>query len=424
MNRETMHPQAGPAAGPAPPPAASLPDINAETYPFETVQRVVDQAAWFNLFSLPRTGGSDVGVPLPGRPGNGIGFWIDEVLHRFEVALPSPSRESGVRVVQSVGEAVASFRSRWMIVPPDFRALPDREPPPVAFDPSLSQRFAMCDAVCSFGDGGDGFRGFGTGVTWPSTSSGGPRVLAAAIGTLLEGFGRFRGREGTYTYCGTLSPEGGFRGQLLCRVIDPAGELQAREVPPLREVLPDPDPGATYLLVRGQKRGRSDKTAYRFGAGGLDGFDVQQDLHRFDLGCAVQGGVRAARNVGPVVGRMTSSVTLNLLNPGAPGTALSPIPFSAFNTYTFQDAEGRAVGGFAADGSEGRTFNVRFPSLPGQQALRFAGFGPILDGTGVFQGLPGLLTDNSLTSVSPHVLSTLYVVRFEDPEGRLRAPRG
>src|SRR5437868_2542370 len=34
---------------------AALPDINAETYPFPVVQQLLDQAAYFNLFSRPDT---------------------------------------------------------------------------------------------------------------------------------------------------------------------------------------------------------------------------------------------------------------------------------------------------------------------------------------------------------------------------------
>ena len=153
----------------------------------------------------------------------------------------------------------------------------------------------------------------------------------------------------------------------------------------------------------------------------MEGFDVEQQLRQIDLGFSSQGRrVRSTKSVGLVIGSMTSSVTLNILQPGAPGTGVSPIPFGAYNEYFFQDRAGRRVGSFAADGSEGRTFNMTLSGAPGQQALRFGAFGSIERGTGQFEGMRGLMTDNSAAGVAPHALSTLYVVRLVDPEGKFR----
>lgn len=397
---------------------AALPDINEETYPFEVVQRLIDRAAHFNMLSLPDRAGGGAAI----ANGNGtVGLRIREVLHRFEIRMELPGRSAGLRAANVVGEPAASFEHRWLLVPDDWHALPDREPPATVLDPSRSQRFAMLDSVCRFGDGRDGFRGFGTGSTLPC---GDGRLLAAAVGNVMEGFGRLAGREGTYLYCGEIDPRRGFTGNLMLRVVDPGEGLGGEgDLPTIEPMDHEPEPGITYLLLRGQKRGRGQKTGYRFGPdGAVIGLDVEQDLRLVDLGFAARGrgGLRTTRSVGPVVGRMTARIDFNLLDPGAPGTGTAPIPFSSFNEYTIFDRDGREIGGFCADGTEGRTFLQQLAGAPGQQALRFGGFGPLLDGTGPFAGIQGLMTDNSVVGIAPHALATLYVLRIHDPDGRYR----
>lgn len=408
----------GRGSGTAAPP--SLPDLNAETYPFPVVQRLIDQAASFNLLSRP-----DPRSPAPALRGAGgavVGFRLREILHRFDIVMETPG-PAGLRARNIVGEPAAVLEQRWLPIPAGWVALPDREPPATPLDPSRPQRFVLLDGVCRFGQGNDGFRGFGTGSTFPVAFGGRPQLLAGAVGTLLEGFGRFRGLEGTYTYCGSLDPQRGFSGSLFLRVMDPQAALRTDEpLPPARPAA-EPDPGVTYLLLRGQKRDAQQKTGYIYGPGGqVNGLDVEQQLRFLETGFAWgSNGLRASARIGPVVGRMTARIAFDLFNPGAPGTALSPIPFQSFNEYTLTDAGGRSIGSFAADGGEGRTFNLSFPGAPGQRGLRFGGFGPILNGTGAFRGMEGLMSDNSAVGIAPHALATHYVLWVYDPEGRYRA---
>ncbi|MGH8070039.1 MAG: hypothetical protein ACRERE_33305 [Candidatus Entotheonellia bacterium] len=405
-------------------PPASLPDINAETYPFEVVQYLLDQAAYFTMFSTPDSKRSNAAILTPGQAGGVIGIKVDEILHRFGITIEPPTPETGLKAVNVVGEPAGTFSHRWMFIPHDFTASPDREPPPTLLEPLRSQRFVMLEGVCTFGEGKDGFHGFGTGLTYPVTMDGRRQLLAAAIGNIMEGFGKFKNLEGTYTYCGTLTPEQGFQGNLTCRVMDPSGILHTtREIPPMKPI-PNPEPGVTYILFRGEKRDKAQKTAYSFGTDGqVNGLNVEQQLRIFHLDFTSQGhrGLCTMRSVGEVIGKMTSRILFNLFNPGAPGTAVAPIPFSAYNEFTFFDRERRVVGSFVGDGSEGRTFNMELSGAPGQQTLRFGGVGPLLKGTGCFRGLEGLMTDNSVVGVAPHVTSTLYVLCIIDPDGKYRA---
>lgn len=411
---------AGPGA-----PAGRLPDLNAGTYPFEVIQALIDRAAVFSFYSLPSGSAGPAGSSCRrAASGSRTGFRVEESLHAFQIAVRCPASD-GARADNAAGPAVARFRSRWTFIPDSHRALPGRPVPAIPFDPSRPQRFVMREGEFRFLDGGDGFRGFGTGATFPPADGTGA-VPAAAVGNLMEGWGRFAGLAATYTYCGTIDSERGFRGHLLLRAMDPGGRLTSESAPAALPSRSDPEPETTYLLVRGQKRGPEDLTEYDFTPdGGIQGFHLGQDLHSVELGIVTP--VRAptaALHVGGRLGRMTSRVHLNILDPGAPGTGRSPVPFDSRNVYRFADGAGNELGSVTAEGGEGRSFNASLPDAPGQQALRFGAFQRLTGGTGCFGGMRGWLTDNSVVGVSPHVTSTLYVMRLEDPGRKLRSGGG
>ncbi len=405
-----------------PPASASLPDINTETYPFETVQGLLDEAAYFNLHSQPHPHHC---LPILNINSSGdlIGFHVAENLHRFNVELKSERPPSALRARNRVGEHLASMRHRWMLMPEDYVARPGQEPPPVPLDVSRSQRFVMLDSHFVLGQGEDSFSGFGTGVTYPVVIGGQRQLLAQAVGTIMEGRGRFQKHEGTYTYCGKLTPRG-FTGSLLLRVMDAESSLRTdADLPPMR-MSEGSEPGITYIVFRGQKRDHNQKTEYKIGPGGdISGLHVMQQLRILHVDSAAmrrEGEIRASSRQGPVIGSMTAEITFNLLHPGAPGTADSPIPFKSYNTFTFLDPDGKVLGTIEADGGEGRTFNLALAGAPKQQALRFGGFGPIVKSSGWFSGIQGLMTDNSVVGIAPHALATFYVLRIHDPEGRFR----
>lgn len=397
------------------------PDLNAETYPFDVVQQLIDQAAYFSFFSQPATVGGSAAQELDGGI---VGVHVDEVLHPFHIGLRASRAGFGPQAENAAGSPAARFRARWMLIPDEYRALPRRPVPATRFDASRPQRFAMLDADFAFLEGEDGFRGFGAGATFPSPG-GGP-VGAAAVGTLLDGRGRFRGVTATYTYCGTLDPDRGFRGHLMLRAMDPDGRFTSSSAPAPAASGADLEPQATFLLVRGQKSGPSELTQYDFSpSGGIQGFHLEQELWALDLATVHSpAGPASSARAGDFLGTMRSRVNLDILNPGAPGTDVSPIPFTTHNDYRFTDTDGRELGRITAEGGEGRSFNAALPAAPGQQALRFGAFQRLTGGGGSLAGVRGLLTDNSVVGVAPHATSTLYVLRIEDPERRFRTPGG
>jgi hypothetical protein len=384
------------------------------------LQRLVDQAAYFNAFSLPAARQSDIAI-RGGNNGGVVGFRVREDLHRFAVTVRPPTAEHGLRASNVVGERYGKFEHRWMIAPDDFVAAPGREPTATAFDPSRSQRFVMLDGVCTFGDGRDGFRGFGAGKTFPMNVNGRSHLVAATVGTIVEGFGSFKGHEaGTYLHCGSLSAERGFCGNMLLRVVDQRGDLRTTGGQGALRAQPFPERDITYLVFRGQAVPDDPVTPRTYPDGRFRGLTVVQGLRLISLSSsAAGGGPQGTARVGQNIGKITAHVDFNPQAPG--GTNLDPIPFTDVCDFSFTDEQGRDIGGFQADTTEGRVFNIR---VAGQGGIRFGGVGQILSGTGPFQGMQGLMTDNSVVIFQPHVSASLYVLRVYDPDGRFREAVG
>ena len=334
-------------------------DINAETNPFPVVQYLLDQAAYFNMMSVP---GPNSGTPVLSG-GDTIGFQIVEDLLRFSIETERPTAEKGVRARNTAGERIARLTHRWLFAPDDFDAHPGQEPPPTPFDPSCEQRFVMLDSACSF-DERDGFEGFGTGHTLPVTAGGRSLLLAGAVGAVLSGRGRFAGLDGVYTYCGSLTPPRGFTGSLALRMVDPNRQLHNwRGIGEMSSV-PFPDPDFSYIAFRSLKPDDSWETTLTYGPDGTpSGLHLEPQLRIYDMRSGLtSGGPKAEASLGLTIGSMTADIAFNPLNPGAPGTNLAPIPFSNLDVYRFNADDGTLVASINGDGSEGRVFTMSLPA--------------------------------------------------------------
>jgi hypothetical protein len=411
-------------------PSAAQPDVNYETYPFDMVQYLLDQVAHLSMFAIPAPEYAETATFIPDDPDDwfglngGYGLAIRSALHRFNSTVHLSS--VGPRVAQAVGESIGVFSSRWLLSPDDFEWSPGKYPPPTLFDPWGSQRFVMLDSSFTF-NSQDSFHGYGVGRTFPITVHGRPKLLVGAVGNIMEGVGKFKELEGTYVLTGTITSELGFLGSITCRVVDPDSKIRTeREIPPLT-MRPDPDPDATFMVLRGVKKDATVRTTYGPPPGGNQVSLVTPGQMRsvyYSFTAHDSGGLRSAMTVGQViVSEYTAAVFFNLQAP--PGTANAPGPFTTHEVYPFIDSDGRPVGTITADIVEGVSFGLRFPAAPRQQGLRFAGFGPIVGGTGVFTGMQGMLTVNSVIGIAPHTLSLMHVFHLvgSDDEFRLGSDR-
>src|SRR5947209_13333585 len=106
---------------------------------------------------------------------------------------------------------------------------------------------------------------------------------------------------------------------------------------------------------------------------------------------------------------MKSFVIFNPLYP--PVMAVSPAHYQSRNEFTILDQRGQPIGSFQANIVEGRNFDLKLAEAPGQAANRFGGFGPIEGGTGAFEGIAGIMTDNSTIGIAPFATTGLAELR-------------
>lgn len=400
--------------------APPTPDSDTTSISAPALQRAIDQAAYFNIFSIPDRNPVKYVIVAPDDSSSVIGMKVREVWHRFQVIVQPPTAKKPLTARNLVGEPVGRFTHRWLLAPDDWEAAPDREPPPTPLDTSRSQRFVMLDSLCSFGHGESGFRGFGTGQTIPISVDGQTKLLITAIGTVLEGFGTFKGVDfGTYVYCGGLTPQHAYTGNVMLRVNDPQGILTSDSDLSQMEIQPDPEPDTTYIVFRGQAV-PSDAVTPRADASGQPlGLVVHQGLRLLDLDLKKKesGRLLTTATVGSSIGDITATVTFNPAS--APGSNLAPIPFLARDEFRFTSPDSEVtLGTFQATSDEGRVFDLLIAGTPG---IRFGGTGRILTGTGPFEDINGLMTDNSVVAFNPHVSASVYVLRVHDPQGRFRS---
>ena len=120
---------------PAPPSAPpSLPDVNAQITPYETVQIMLDQTANFSMLAVPVEGYSDKATLTPNNPNDwfglngGYGIDLRSNVHRFEAIAQA---HSGVmRVSQELGQQTGKFHCLCLITTDDHQWNPKQLPPP------------------------------------------------------------------------------------------------------------------------------------------------------------------------------------------------------------------------------------------------------------------------------------------------------
>jgi hypothetical protein len=412
----------------APPPIPAGRGVEPDHLSRQSLQVLIDQIATFNAFVLPNRNSIS---PVVTQNGGVIGIKCGEALHRFDLELETPS-PSYLKAVNVLGEEVGSVNLRWMILPDSFSARPDTDPPPTHFDPSRSQRFAMQEMTFNFGNQREGFRSFGTGRIFPTSVDGRPRLIVAAVGTVIEGFGRFAGHDGTFTICGELTLDGGFTGHVVARILDEQKNLRTREeLPPPSIEIERPDSEFTYLMWLAQK-GKGPEQENRpslTSDGQLRGLNIPMELKRgsvsFTTGEPV-GFQSSELRVGEVIGLEVGFGRGSQPGASPEGTALSPFQFEGVARYRFDDNTRRAIGAITTNVLEGRRFDYRLAALPGEVAWRFGFFGPVMYGSGCFRGIQGSMfygASNSIFKPPPgdHIITHCYYARVYDPERKFRA---
>jgi len=405
---------------------ATLPDVNAETYPFEVVQYLLDQAATFTFYATPKPRFFESASLTPDQPqdyfgiNGGYGIHVCCDLHAFDSVSAVGCGGRAITAQQQAGERIGEFRCIAMFAPyADADLHWDRGlPPPAIYDRWRSQRFVLTNPEFSI-DGVGTFSGFGVGRTYPVSTVNGTDLLAGAVANCDRGTGVFKGKCGSAAFCGRFTRELGYEGLITLRIPDPRGALRSdTEAPPVEAS------GAmardTFIVMRGEKKDKSIRTT--FGpkpAPDLDSLVTPSQMRAVRYGCEVDDEtIRSSMITGPVIARMDADVHFNLAAP--PGSDDRPGPFTTTEVYEFVDARDAVAGTISARVEQGISFGLQFPAAPGQPGVRFTGYGPIVGGTGPFAGAQGLLTVNSVIGIAPHTLSLTHVLQLVDAAGRFR----
>ena len=405
---------------PAPPPVPNpLPAVQPAVR-VEDLQAAIDQDAIFCFYSLPESTSVAIADDDDAHNRNLTGVQLSEVLHRFKVNVSPPTNRAPLAAVYTLGETVGTSSWRWMIMPDDFVLTPGVDPPATKLDPDKPQRFAMLDGLFRFGKGEDGFRGWGAGQTFPAKVRGRKELYVTGTAVATEGFGKFRRIEnGVINYSGRISAAG-FRGSLMLRVGDSPGELQTFQPLPDPESESSPEHGVTWLTVRAQAVPGSRPKSLELNDG-TPGIVYEQDLRLIDIDITTRGpdGIESAQAIRQVVGSVTSRVAFDA-KVGS-GTANDPVPFAVWRSFSFVDSLGSPVGGFVAESAAG---NAVFTDVLGVKGFRFASTGHVVSGTGRFEGMSALISENTLVVLEPYAGSTVFSLRVQDPDGQFFAHAG
>lgn len=385
----------------------------------EAINRVVQQAAYFSLFSIPNPSSPSAAIPLvPLTTALAIGFTVHEGLHRFEVREPKPNAACGFRVSKAISkDYVASVHLRMIPMPNNFEAAADRLPPPTILLPFLSQRFCALDGKLDFLDSqGSGFRAFGCGRTFPATVEGTSQIRLASVLDITEGFGQLAGVQGIGIVSGEIEPPSGFAFNTLFRIIDTAGNLQARTA--VKPLIPidDPTPDTVFMPFLSEPDPSRPLRVSPARNGKHVLIEIAEKLRlvqlNFDVG--EREGIRSHTTTGPIIGTHKATLILDLTDSGPVIPA-----YSRNSEFSFFDGDRNSIGSLKADLSEARVFPTKLPGLR-TPVMRIGGIAPTIEGTGQFKGPVGMVSVNGIFSLATGAVSTMYMIRLSDPLGRFQ----
>jgi hypothetical protein len=404
--------------------------VDPRTYRVDLVNNLLQHSAFLSMYLLPTPGQPAQPILLPGSadPKQFTAIRMCEELHRFSVIGLAPTNGQGLLSSNRTDKLHGTLTQQWTLTPDDVSLLPfEGATPPIALDPTRSQRFVMLDQMFTFDDEGKNrVRGFGAGRTFPTVVNGVQRYDIGVNGVIWEGWGIFEGVQGTYNLNGYIEPPDGVKMHMLLRIMDPGGRfLTESPLKPFDPVEDEPNIDSTYIILLGEvdpERGLQPEFSPDGQLLGVHVYELMRVVHsNYDLGRA-HDGLRTHLTVGPVVGKSYRMLRFNPFDPTATGTRESPIPWHTEGAeYIFLNRKGQTIGTITGDVVEGRAFRMDLPGAPLPLFLT-VGFGSLASGTGQFSGIRGMLSVNSGLSVMPTTLYNIYVLRLADPDHKFRAP--
>lgn len=407
-----------PARPPAPGAGLGSPQVGEMT-------RLLEAAAYFPIFNVHNPAIPNDTVPLLPIARDTLGqalftaVNVNEELRRFDVMTQvGPQGLTPINRISQNG--VANVSIRWTPIPDDYIPSPGVSPPPTLLNPFASQRFTMLNGQLSFHDRRvSGLQAFGSGRTFPVPGALGSLNIGAVI-DVLGGFGALYGLTdetlpgATMVINGYIRPPQDLALNLIVRVMDPNGQLAARApVPPLAASCPTPAGSGRFMFFLGEPDPRRPMRFLHAPDGTQVGAQVFESLRPAHIGFDPDS-LQSSTQKGPIVGTAVSNLYLY-------GGFQNQLTVTQAQTtgglFTFHDLQGRSLGSVRANMEEGRAFRTFLPGAP-YPVFRMGGFGRMRGGTGAFANAQGMMTVNGVISAYPLTLSNLYILRFEDSDGR------
>ncbi len=423
MSSTTSVPTPAPIPGA---PALQLPHLpwvptgaNPATYDIDRVHTLMKSAAYFTLFNGPNaTVQNQANLLIPGLPLFISSVDVNEMLHRYEMEAGWAGNE--FRAARRLGEAVGTVGIHWMPIPDYFVASPDCDPPAWVFNPTISQRYCMLKGQMNFHDiEKSGAHNFGCGHTFPVIEGGKRRMRVGAVIDILVGRGKWAGIKGLITINGYIEPPKDLALCMMIRLMDPTGKFQTDAPMPALQPIADPDPDAVTVMVLGEVDPDGGVQVIPTADGkGMSGSHVKELLRlvRIESDVTSPNGMCTRLVEGPILGRLEARLYFNAFD------TARVTPIQTRNGYfEFWDRKGNTIGKVFANMVEGRAFKTEVEGFdPHMPIYRFGGLGPVLGGTGQFEGADGMMTMNACITTFPRTLSNMYYFRFYDPQGKIR----
>ena len=382
------------------------------------VSHILKQATYFTIFAVPDP--STLSVPtllIPFIPFLIYEISIREAPRRFSSSVLPPTAQCGFRTSKSISaKQIAKQQLQLQVVPNNFASGPDRTPPPTLLIPFLSQRFWMHNGRFDFLDGeGSGFRLMAGGRFFPAPD--GLGLYVGGVADIRSGVGPLEGLIGNVAINGLTRPPTQFANLFTFRIVDPEGKLATASLPPVEPEDPDPDYSQSAVIsLMAELHPDDDIEIETLPQSHKKQIHLVERLRLVNTNFDVGPGLFKAHNVeGAMVGERRTTLVFD------PDDALDTIPLYSINSEFRFFADGnKPVGTLKADLSEGRAFRTWAPELHNPY-FRISGFGLYGEGTGQFTDVQGMLTMNGALSLTPGVLSSMYVLRLFDRQRRFRS---
>jgi hypothetical protein len=386
----------------------------------EEVFRILSKAAYVTCYS-----GFDIEQPsiehplIPFLPLFGYFRELFQAGRRIQMTIAPPTVEGGFQIRNQVGREIISKNYLILKITPNyFQPNFDTErglnPAPTVLLPFLPTKSELINEKFDLLDGrGSQLHLNGVSRTYPATGG----IFIAGVGDITESHGYVQDAVGHIGVSGYSRLPPNFSLILVFRLADPGGRLLAKSplppIPPAERLL-DLYPFSVIMPLMAELH-PGYPVVIEPAEDGKKQVRLVERVRLCDPQTVVGPNLIASSNaLGPVVGERRTTLVFD------PADPLPVIPvYTKDSEFRFFAAGDKTIGTLRVEVSEARAMRTTAPDLVNPY-FRLGGYGHFAGGTGQFDQLEGVLTVTGAFSLTPPAVSSLYLLRINDPLHRLR----